>query len=159
MREFTVGSGNATVAGATSLVCLHAPAAPGVNIEMLRYWVGQSANATSAQQRIQLGNGSAVPTMVAATPIKQKEHDAVSILVGSTTGAAATAGVNASAEPASFANVETDAFNVLNGWLRIDTPAETKIQPAGAVSGYYMTFTVAPSTLTGWSFGVRYREV
>ena len=71
MREFSISLGGATVLGATTLIFVNTAAAPGPNIEFLRYWVGQSANATSAQQRIQLATkASAFPTLTAQTPVK-----------------------------------------------------------------------------------------
>ena len=52
-------------------------AAPAVNIETLRFWVSQSANATSAQQRIQLATwvalegSTATPTGSTSVPIDE----------------------------------------------------------------------------------------
>lgn len=161
-REFNVSLGGATVTGSTTIVFLNPKAAPNFNIEILRWWIGQSANATSAQQRVQLVSQiSAFPTLTAATPASLKRADPnVSILVGSTTGAAGTAGVNSSAEgTGTQTQISDDTFNVLNGWLMVPTPPETIIAPAGYASGIGMKFPVAPSTLTNWSFGCQYREV
>jgi len=69
MREFSVSSGGVTVAGATTLVFVNPATAPNPNLEFLRFWVGQSANATSAQQRVQLETqASAFPTLTASMP-------------------------------------------------------------------------------------------
>ena len=95
MREFTLGSNAATtttglaVAGATTLNFINPAAAPNMNIEYLRHWVAQAANATSAQQRIQLcSQVTAFPTLTSATPAKLKRADPnVSVIVGNTTGA------------------------------------------------------------------------
>lgn len=161
MREFTVSAGGITVAGATTLVFINPAAAPNVNIEILRNWIGQSANATSAQQRAQLETQvTAFPTLTSATPAKLKRADAVSVITGGTAGAAGTAGTNASAEGAgSKTAILDDTFNVLNGWLHVPTPAETIVMPAGSASGYGLFLPVAPGTLTNWAFGVAFREV
>jgi hypothetical protein len=161
MREFAISSGGITVAGTTTMVFINPIAAPNVNLEFLRYWVGQSANATSNQQRIQLVTQvTAFPTVTGATPTKLKFADAVSVITSGTAGAAGTAGINASAEGAGAKTaVLDDAFNVLNGWLMVPTPAETRIMPAGATAGQGLYFPIAPSVLTNWAFGVHFREV
>ena len=161
-REFSISAGGVTVAGATTVISVNPPAAPNFNIEFLRYWVGQSANATSAQQRIELiTKASVFPTLTSATPVKLKPADPnVSVITGGTAGAQATAGTNASAEGAGAATVVwDDAFNVLNGWLHVATPPETRIMPAGFASSLGLYFPVAPSTLTNWAFGLVFREV
>jgi hypothetical protein len=162
MREFSISSAGITVAGATTLIFVNPAAAPSVNLEFLRFWVGQSANATSAQQRIQLETQvTAFPTLTSATPVKLKPADPnASVITGGTAGAAGTAGVNASAEGAGTkTTVLEDAFNVLNGWLHVPTPPESRIMPAGSTSGQGLFFPVAPSTLTNWAFGLIFREV
>jgi len=161
-REFAISAGGFTVAGATTLIFVNPAAAPNFNIEFLRFWVGQSANATSAQQRIELLNKASVfPTLTAATPTKLKPADPnASIITGGTAGAIGTAGINASAEGAGAATVRwDDAFNVLNGWLHVPTPPETQIYPAGLGNGLGLYFPVAPATLTNWAAGLVFREV
>lgn len=161
MNEFSVGGSNLTVAGATTLVFINPAAAPNVNLEIMRCWVGQSANATSAQQRIELETQvTAFPTLTSATPAKLKRASAASVITGGTAGAAGTAGINASAEGAGAKTaILDDAFNVLNGWLWVPTPRETIVMPAGSASGFGLFFPTAPATLTGWTFGVNYAEV
>lgn len=168
MREFVFGSNAAaaatglTVVGATTLNFLNPPAAPNVNIEYLRHWVAQAANATSAQQRIQLATQvSAFPTLTAITPGKLKRNDPnASVIVGGTAGAAGTAGINASAEGAGAkTSWWDDTFNVLNGYLKVPTPPETELIPAGSTSGVNLWFPTAPATATGWNWGQVYREV
>jgi hypothetical protein len=161
-REFSISAGGITVAGATTLVAVNPAAAANFNIEFLRYWIGQSANATSAQQRVELAKKASVfPTLTAATPVKLKAADPnASVITGGTAGAIGTAGTNASAEGAGTQTVEwDDAFNVLNGWLHVPTPPETKIYPAGLGNSLELYFPVAPSTLTNWAFGLIFREV
>jgi hypothetical protein len=162
MREFSVSSGGQTVAGATTLVFVNPSAAPNPNLEFLRFWVGQSANATSAQQRVQLETqASAFPSLAASTPVKLKPSDPnASIITGGAAGAAGTAGVNATAEGAGTKTpVWDDAFNVLNGWLHVPTPAETRVMPASFAQGLGLFLPVAPATLTNWAFGLVFREI
>ena len=154
MREFNVGTGGVTVAsGSVTLVLINPKTGPNINLETLRWWVGQSANATSAQQRIELINKASVfPTLTAATPTKLKPADPnVSVITGGTAGAIATAGTNASAEGAGTATVRwDDAFNVLNGYLKVNTPAETEILSTNATAtSINLMFPTAPTTLTG----------
>ena len=162
MREFSISSGGLSVAGATTLIFVNPAAAPSVNLEFLRFWVGQSANATSAQQRIQLETQvTAFPTLTAATPTKMKPSDPnASVITGGTAGAAGTAGINASAEGGGAKTaVWDDTFNALNGWLHVPTPAETRVMPAGFAQGLGLFFPAAPATLTGWAAGLVFREV
>jgi hypothetical protein len=160
MREYVVSGANITVVNAVVTLAFINPSST-VGIEILRCWVSQSANATSVQQRVQLNTQvTAFPTLTSATPAKLKLSDPASGIVGGTAGAAGTAGINASAEGAGAKTVIwSDAFNVLNGWLWLPTPAETTILGAGAASGFGLHLPAAPATLTGWSFGVVYREI
>lgn len=160
-REFSVSAGGMSVAGATTVVFVNPAAAPNFNLEFLRYWVGQTANATSAQQRIQIGKKASVfPTLTSTAPASLKQADPnASIITGATTGAIATSGTNASAEGAgAFTVLWDDAFNVLNGWLHVPTPPETRIMPAGLGNGLNLYFPVAPATPTNWVAGVAYAE-
>lgn len=131
------------------------------SIEILRAYCSQAANATSAQQRVQINSQvTAFPTLVSATPGKTSLIDPVSVLAGATTGAAGTAGINASAEGAGTKTVlMPDAFNVLNGWLYVPTPAETYTFNASAAAGCGVHFPVAAAALTSWNVGVVYREL
>ncbi len=162
-RSYTVSGDNLTVVAAPQLVFLN-PSAGGAGVpgfEVLRAWVSQRANATSAQQGVALGTKlTAFPTLVSATPAKTSLGLPTANLVGNTTGAAGTAGVNSSANGGGTEiKVYPDNFNVLNGWLWVPTPAETMQFMPGGTSGFFHQFTSTPGTLTGWSFGVVYREV
>jgi hypothetical protein len=161
-REFSISAGGMTVVGATTLIFVNPKAAPNFNLEYLRYWVGQSANATSAQQRIEiLQKQSVFPTLTSQAPTSLKLQDPnASIITGGTAGAIGTSGVNASAEGAGSVTILwDDAFNVLNGWLHVPTPPETRIFPAGLGNGLNLYFPVAPATLTNWAAGLVFREV
>lgn len=162
MREFSISTGSITVAGATTMIYIAPGAAPNPNLEFLRWWVGQAANATSAQQQIALATKASVfPTLTTTTPVKLKPSDPnASYIVGGTAGAIGTAGINASAEGAGAQTIVwSDAFNVLNGWLHVPTPAETRIMPAGLGQGLGLYFPIAPTTLTVWMAGTCYREI
>jgi len=136
---------------------------PGVDatLEILRCWVSQAANATSAQQRVQLNTQvTAFPTLVSQAPEKTAPLDGVSTIVGGTAGAAGTSGINASAEGAGAKTVLLpDAFNALNGWLWVPTPGETILMSASLSSGFGLHFPAAPTTLTAWNAGIVFAEL
>jgi hypothetical protein len=162
-RSYTVSGDNITVVAAPQLVFLNV-AAGGAGVpgyELLRCWVSQRANATSAQQGICIGTKvTAFPTLTSATPAKTSLGLPTASLVGNTTGAAGSAGINSSANGGGTEiKVYPDNFNVLNGWLWVPTPAETMQSMPGSTSGTFLQFTSTPGTLTGWSFGVVYREI
>ena len=135
---------------------------PGVDatLEILRCWCSQAANATSAQQRVQLNTQvTAFPTLTSLAPERTAPLDAVSTIVGGTAGAAGTSGINASAEGAGAKTVpQPDAFNVLNGWLWVATPEETYMMSASLASGFGLHFPAAPATLTAWNAGIVFSE-
>jgi len=135
---------------------------PGVDASLLflRAWASQAANATSAQQRVQLNSQvTAFPTLVSQAPEETAELGGVSTIVGGTAGAAGTSGINASAEGAGAKTVlHPDAFNVLNGWLWVPTPEEAYLHSASLPSGFGLHFPTAPTTLTNWNFGLVFAE-
>ena len=166
-REFVISIGNSTVISATTLILLTPASAPNPSIEFLRFWVGQSANATSAQQRLQIVTQiSSWPTMAAFTPKKLKPSDPnASVITGFVSNAIAGAGINATVEGAGVKTIVLeDAFNVLNGWLHVPTPAETislganPLVSTATATGLELFFSTPPTTLTGWSWGLIYRE-
>ena len=168
MREFLFGSNAATtttgltVVGASTLNFLNPAAAPNVNIGYVRHWIGQTANVTSAQQRVQLATQvTAFPTLTSVTPRKTKLSDPnASVIAGGTSGAAGTCGINASAEGAGTKTAMwDDAFNVVNGYLRVNVPQEQEVVPAGFASGGNLWFPTTPGTLTGWNWGQTYQEL
>lgn len=135
---------------------------PGVDatLEFVRGWVSQAANATSAQQRVQINSQvTAFPTLTSQAPELTTELDAASTIVGGTAGAAGTSGINASAEGAGAKTIlMPDAFNVLNGWLWVATPGETILHSASLASGIGLHFPAAPTTLTNWNAGLVFAE-
>ncbi len=161
MREYNVIGSNITIANAAvTLVHINPPA--GRTIEIIRAWIAQFANASSAQIGVQLGfKATAFPTLTSATPEKLKTSDPASYITGGTAGAAGTAGINASAEGAgTFTPKYSDAFNALQGWLW--TPSliggESFIMSGADSLAFAMKLQAAPATLTNWNFGVTYRE-
>ena len=159
-REYSVSADAQTVVAAPQLVFLNPAAAPSSGIELLRAWCSQRANATSAQQGIRLGTKASVfPTMVGQTPAKLKQGDPASGLV-SGVGGAGTAGINSSVNGGGTeTGIYADNFNVLNGWLWVATPVDTIMVRGGDTVGIFEQFTSTPGTLTGWSWGVVYREI
>jgi len=158
-REYTINGAAQTVAGVTTLVAIR----PNTNcaLEIIRMWAGQSATATSAQQRIQWGRQAAVlPTVVSATPQKMKEGDPVSQIIGGTSLAVGTCGINASAEGGGVKSpIGHDSFNNVSGFLWLPTPDETIVLSPSSALSFYLFFPTAPGSLTGWDFGVVYREI
>lgn len=162
-RTYSVTGDNQTVVAAPQLVFLN-PAAAGAGIpgfEVLRAWVSQRANATSAQQGVRMGTKlTAFPTMVGATPAKIGGLGLGASALVSGTGGAGTAGINSSANGGGTEiGTYPDNFNALNGWLAVLTPPETMMFMPGGTSGFFFQFTSTPGTLSGWSWGVIYREV
>lgn len=161
---YTVAGNNLTVANAAnvSLVALRAATAVTSRasmLEILRAWVTQRGVTTGAQQGIQIGSkASAFGTFVSATPSPQVLTGPASGISGSTSNAAASAGVNASAEGAgTFTALISDVFNILNGYLWIPTPEERIIVPPDVT--LVMRLDGAAATLAGWSFGITFREL
>lgn len=157
---YIVGGENITVANAAVTLVFINPGTT-ASLRILRAWVSQHANATSAQVRIQLNTQvTAFPTLTAATPRKTAPLDQASVITGGTAGAAGTAGINASAEGAGAKTlIYGDAFNALNGWLWVPTPSEVIVMSAGGAAGFGLHFPAAPATLSGWNFGVEFEEV
>lgn len=161
MREYSIGGGNITVANqAVTLIFLNPGTTAGYRI--LRMWISQAANATSAQQRVEVVTQvTAFPTLTSVTPKKLKgTGDPTAIMIGGTAGAAGTCGINASAEGAGAKTVLwDDAFNVLNGWLWVPSSEKEALwMPPGGAQGLGLHFPAAPTTLTGWAFGMNFEE-
>ena len=162
-REYSITADNQTVVAAPQLVHMN-PSAGGAGIpgfEVLRCWASQRANATSAQQGIRtVSKVTAFPTLVTVTPQKTKLGDPAANLAGGTTGAAGQCGINSSVNGAGTElQIIPDNFNVLNGYLWVATPPETDIFMPGGTSSFALQFTSTPGTLTGWTWGVMYREI
>jgi hypothetical protein len=159
-REYIVSGGGLTLANQAVTAAFINPSST-IGIEILRCVLGQTGTATSAQQRVQQNTQvTAFPTLVSATPGKTRLSDPTSGITGNTTGAAGTAGINASAEGAGTKTIiDQDTFNNLNGYLWVPTPRETRIVGAGAASGFGLHLPVAPGSLTNWQVAVTFGEV
>jgi hypothetical protein len=159
-RVYSVAAKSTTIeAAAATLVAIN----PGLTraLEFLRAWVGQDANATSAQEGIEIGTkATAFSTLTSSTPAKLTTSDPVSAITGATTGAAGTSGVDATTEGAGATTVIwPDNFNVLNGWLWVPTPKEVVVFPASSSLACTLKFQAQPGTLTDWSFGMIFGEL
>ena len=163
-RAYSItGKGLTIVANATLVFINPKASGGGSGFEIIRCWVSQNANATSAQVGIQLHSQVSVfPTLVSATPVPLDQMaNIASGIVGGTAGAAGTCGVNASAEGAGAQTAfYPDDFNALNGWLYVPTIEERPRFGAAATNvGFGMKIVGTPATLTGWSWGVVYAEL
>src|SRR2546428_13926227 len=125
-REYVVSAGGVTLANqAVTLVFINP--GTGQSLEMLRCWASQSANATSAQQRVQTNTQvTAFPTLTSTTPGKLKLSDPASVITGATNGAAGTAGTHARPPGAGTkTGLPKDASNLLKRHSWGPTPPET----------------------------------
>jgi len=158
-RTYSVVGKNLTITGAVTLAFIN----PGVSatLEVLRVMISQYGTTLGQQLGIQLGTQPSVfPTLVAATPAQWSTSDPISKIVGATTGAAGTCGVNASAEGAGVkVPLIADAFYNLNPYYWVPTPDERMLLPAGSTSGFGVTLLTVPTTLTGWNVNIVFAEI
>lgn len=159
-RVYTLNGENQTVAGATTLIGIRGGTT--CALEILRIWANQfqSGSPAGSMQRIEVGYQAAVlPTVVAATPQKTAENDPVSQITGGTSLAAGTAGINASAEGAGTKTPKwSEVFHNFNGFLWQPSSSESLVIAPGGASSFYVFFPAAPAILTGWNFGVTFKE-
>ncbi|KKM80513.1 hypothetical protein LCGC14_1339050 [marine sediment metagenome] len=157
-RTFTVSGENVTIAGGATLVFINPDT--DVGIEVLRCWASQSGTDTSEQLRVGLHTQvSTFPTLTTKVPVPHLLGE-TSKIIGGTAGAAGTSGINASAEGGGAKIIILpDNMNNLNGFLYIPTPEERMIVRAAASSGFGMQMIDTPTVLTGWSFGITFREI
>jgi hypothetical protein len=162
MSVYSVVMKDQTIIASADLVIIHTDstlATGGSNIRLLRAWCAQGSNETSEQLGIQLAlQASAFGTYTAATPRPHFVGGRVSGIVGGTTGAEGTAGVDASANAAGTkTEIVADAFNNLNGWLWVPTPEERIIVPADTAVVLAMIGTA--TVLNNWYAGITYEEL
>lgn len=159
---YTVGMSDTTIVADATLIIVRAAAAITTRasmLEVLRVEVGQRGSDTSDQLGIILAQkASAFGTYTSATPSPHQVGGAASGIAGGTSGAAATAGVDASAEGAgTVTNIVPVAFNNLNGWLWVPTPEERfTVGPDTAV---IVKLVGTPSTLTNWYAYLTFMEL
>ena len=159
---YTVSMSNQTIIASADLVILRTASAIGTrasNIRLLRAWCAQGATETSEQLGIQLAlQASAFGTYTAATPAPHVIGGAASGITGSTSAAAASAGVDASANAAGTkTTIIADGFNNLTGWLWVPTPEERILVPADTAVVLAMIGTA--TTLTNWYAGITFEEL
>lgn len=162
MREYSVKGQNITVTAGCTLVLINPPAAR--VIEIIRAWAGvEGVSAAQSTTGIELGlKATAFPTLTSVAPQKLKGSDPSSGITGGTAGAAGTSGINASAEGAGATTVlYPDVMNLQIPWLW--TPSlnggESYIVSGADSLAFYMKLRGTPAVLTGWSFGVTFREL
>lgn len=159
---YTVSMSNLTVVANATLVSIRAATAVTTRasiLEVLRVSVSQNPTATSQQLGILIAQkATAFGTYVSATPSPRILGGAASGIAGGTAGAAATCGVNASAEGAgTVTNYIAEGFNNLNGYLWVPTPEERIIVPLDTMVIVKLVGT--PTTLTGWNAYVTFDEL
>ena len=158
-RTYSVVGKNLTITGAVTLAFLN----PGTtaSLEILRVMVSQAGTTVGQQLGIQLSTQvTGFPTLVSATPAQWSTSDPASKIVGGTTGAAGSCGINASAEGAGAKiPLIADAFYNLNPYYWVPTPDERILLPAGSTAGFGVVLLTAPTTLTGWNVNVVYAEI
>lgn len=163
MSRYAVSMSNTTIVADATLVAIRAAAAAatrGSVLEILSVRVGCQGVTTNQQLGILLADkATAFGTMTAATPAALSLGGAASGITGGTAQAAATAGVDASAEGAgAVTNIVADSFSVLAGWLWVPTPEERILLLPGS-NPFIVKIVGTPGTLTGWSANVIFREV
>jgi hypothetical protein len=159
-REYVVGGDNIAVANQPVTLAFVNPESTR-HLKIRRCWIGFAANATPAQQRVQLvTQGAPFPALIAVTPVKLRQADGASLILPGAAGAAGTCGINASNEGTGPKTLlVSDVFNVVNGWSWEPPDDLSIIMTAGGGLGFGLHLPAAPATLTGWSFGILYREV
>lgn len=127
-------------------------------LTILRISVSQYGTSTSQQLGVRWGlKASAFGTFTAATPSPVALGTVASAITGSTTNAASSAGVDASANGAGTLTVlAQDAFNNLNGYLWVPTPEERIL--VGPDLTFVLQLQGTPTTLTGWNAVVTFQE-
>jgi hypothetical protein len=159
---YSVHMDNQTIIASGDLVIIRTAAAIGTRasmIKLLRAWCSQNETETQQQLGIQLAlQASAFGTYSSMTPTPHVVGGAASGITGSTSAAAASAGVDASANAAGTKTpLVYDGFSNLNGWLWVPTPEERIILPPDTAVVLAMIGTA--TTLTGWNAGITFEEL
>ena len=162
MPAFSVVMANQTIAGASTLVIIHAATPATANasyLRILRAWVSQEANETGEQLGVAIGQKvTAFGTYTATTPAPHALGTGTSGIAGGTAGAAATSGTDATVEGAgAFTPIIQEGFNSLNGWLWVPTPEERILLPPDQAIA--LKLIVAPTVLNNWTAGIVFEEL
>lgn len=159
---YVVSMSNTTIVADATLAYIRAATAWSSRASLLRIHevhVAQQGTATNQQLGIIFGQkASAFGTFTAATPAPVILGSVASGITGSTSGAAAGAGVDASAEGAGTVTPTVqDSFSNLNGWLWVPTPETRPL--VGPDLTCIVKLVGTPTTLTGWSVSIVFEEV
>ena len=159
---YTVSMTNQTIVADATLIILRAATAVtsrGSILEVERVSVSQQGTSTSQQLGIILAQkASAFGTYTSTTPAPMVVGGPASGISGSTSGAAAGAGTDASAEGAgTVTTMLSEGFNNLNGYLWVPTPEERIIIPPDIA--FIVKLRGTPTTLTGWEAILTFREI
>jgi hypothetical protein len=161
-QTYKVTMAAATIIASGELITIRAATAIGSRasmLEILRMSCGQTSTTTSAQLAVRWGQkASAFGTFTTVTPAPIALGTVASAITGSTSNAASSAGINASANGAGTLTVlGQEAFNNLNGWLWVPTPEERIIVTPDLT--FLLQLQGTPSALTGWSADLTFREL
>jgi len=163
-RIYNIVAANATMVTAVNVLVgiypVATPPAAGSVLAINRVEITQGANATSAMVRASLAARTGGNLTVATvTPSAAMYGGAASAIAGvAGTLAAGKCGITGSADATpGYVSLVEAAFNALNGWLWIPTPAE-RIFLTGAVA-FVVRFLADPGTLTGWNCTVNFEEI
>ena len=158
---YAINMSASTIVADASLICLRAATALSSRasvLTLIEARVSQQGTSTSQQLGIIIGQKvSAFGTFTSATPSPLVVGGVASGITGSTSVAAASAGVDASAEGAgAVTNIVTDAFNNLNGWLWVPVP-EARITVSIDLA-VVLKIVGTPTTLTNWNATLTFLE-
>jgi hypothetical protein len=161
-QTYTVSMSNLTVVADATLVVIRAATAMSSRasmLEVLRISVSQQGTGTSQQLGVICGQkASAFGTYVSATPTPLALGTVASAIAGSTTNAASSCGVNASAEGAgTVTTMWSDGFNNLNGYLWVPAPEE-RVYVTNDLT-FIVKLRGTPTTLTGWNATLVFSEL
>lgn len=159
-RTFTVSGRNISLAARAGISLAILRPDTDYAFEALRCWANQRGTGTSEQLEISWGiQATAFGTYISATP-RPATIGQTSKMIGGTSGALGSAGINTTTEGAGARTFHHDeAFNNLNGFLLIWTPEERPKVEANDANGLILFLQVQPTTLTGWNFGVTFQEL
>ena len=160
-QRYTVTMENQTIVADATLVIVHAASSWGTAgslLEVVRCTISQQGTSTPQQLGAILARKvSAFGTYTSTTPVPHFIGGPASGIAGGTSGAAATAGTDASAEGAGTVTViHTEGFNNLSGFLWVPVPEE-RIW-LGPDQAFIIKIRGTPTTLTGWNATLTYVE-
>lgn len=159
---YTINMENQTVVADATLIILRTAAAITTRasvVEIQRITVSQQGTSTSQQLGVILGQkASAFGTYTSTTPSPMRPGGSASGIAGGTTGAAATAGTDASAEGAGAVTATiVEGFNNLSGYLWVPTPEERIVLTPDIA--FIVKLRGTPTTLTGWNASLTFAEL